>query len=105
MARRMGDNRAWAESLFIWGVVSLYRGEPTEAIPLLSRALAVYRFLEDEGGQWACLRAIALAWERAGDRAQALETLNQAQSLPHQARLTAQARWLRWFEDGQAGAD
>lgn len=48
LARCTGENRAWAQSLFVWGVASLCDGETHEAIGLLSRALAVYRFLGEE---------------------------------------------------------
>ncbi|MCS7058242.1 MAG: hypothetical protein NZ849_05795 [Meiothermus sp.] len=98
LARCRSDNRAWAESLFIWGIAHLYEGDSQQAIPLFSRALAVYRFLGDEEGQWGCLRAIALAWARAGETQEALETYHQAQTFPHQAEFAARARWLRWFE-------
>ncbi len=98
LARREGDNRAWAQSLFIWGVSSLYAGDAHEAIGLCSRALAVYRFLDDEQGQWSCLKAIALAWSYAGDAAQALETHSLANAFEREAEFAARARWLHWFE-------
>lgn len=97
LARRHGDNRAWAQSLFIWGVSSLYGGDGHEAIALLSRALAVYRFLNDEQGQWSCLKAIALAWGYLGDAAQALETHSHANAFKRQAEYANKARWLHWF--------
>ncbi|RIH78750.1 hypothetical protein [Meiothermus hypogaeus] len=97
LARRSGNNRAWAQSLFIWGVCSLYGGDNHEAIVLLSRALAVYRFLDDEQGQWSCLKAIALAWGYLGDAVQALETHSQANTFKRQAEFAGKARWLRWF--------
>ncbi|MCX7784311.1 MAG: hypothetical protein N2318_11800 [Meiothermus sp.] len=97
LARRTGNNRAWAQSLFIWGVSSLYGGDSHEAIGLLSRALAVYRFLDDEQGQWSCLKAIALAWGYLGDAVQALETHSYTNAFKRQAEFAAKARWLRWF--------
>ncbi|MCS7067054.1 MAG: hypothetical protein N2Z75_02505 [Meiothermus sp.] len=97
LARRYGNNRAWAQSLFIWGVGSLYGGDAQEAIGLLSRALAVYRFLDDEQGQWSCLKAIALAWSSLGDAAQALETHCHANAFKRRAEFAAKAGWLRWF--------
>jgi tetratricopeptide (TPR) repeat protein len=97
LARRVGDNRAWAHSLFIWGVTSLYSGNTHEAIALFSRALAVYRFLGDEQGQWSCLKAIALCWGFTGDAAQAQETHSQADAFLRQAEYASQARWLDWF--------
>ncbi len=97
LARRKGDNRAWAQSLFIWGVSSLYAGDTHEAIGLFSRALAVYRFLDDEQGQWSCLKAIALAWGYTGDAAQALETHSHANAFKRHAEFAARARWLHWF--------
>lgn len=99
LARCTGENRAWAQSLFVWGVASLYEGGTHEAITLLSRALAVYRFLGDEEGQWSCLKAIALAWSHAGDTTQALETHAAANSFKRQAEFSARANWLRWFTD------
>ncbi len=98
LARRSGDNRAWAQSLFIWGVSSLVGGDGHDAIALLSRSLAVYRFLGDEQGQWSCLKAIALAWGHLGDTAQALETHSQANAFKGQAEFLREARWLRCFE-------
>ncbi|RMH58049.1 MAG: tetratricopeptide repeat protein [Deinococcus-Thermus bacterium] len=98
LARCQSNNRAWAESLFIWGIARLYEGDSHQAIPLFSRALAVYRFLGDEEGQWGCLRAIALAWARAGEPQEALETYRQAQAFPRRAEFAAKARWFRWFE-------
>jgi tetratricopeptide (TPR) repeat protein len=97
LARRSGDNRAWAQSFFIWGVSSLYGGDNHEAISLLSRALAVYRFLGDEQGQWSCLKAIALAWGYLGDANQALETHAHANAFKRQAEFARTARWLHWF--------
>ncbi len=97
LARRYGNNRAWAQSLFIWGVSSLYEGDSHAAIGLLSRALAVYRFLDDEQGQWSCLKAIALAWGSLGDAVQALETHSQANAFKRQTEFSSKARWLRWF--------
>ncbi len=97
LARRSGDNRVWAQSLFIWGVSSLYAGDAHESIALFSRALAVYRFLGDEQGQWSCLKAIALAWGNSGDAAQALETHSHANAFLRQAEFSAKARWLHWF--------
>lgn len=99
LARCTGENRAWAQSLFVWGVASLYERETYEAITLLSRALAVYRFLGEEEGQWSCLKAIALAWSHAGDAVQALETHAAANSFKRQAEFSARANWLRWFND------
>ncbi len=97
LARRKGDNRAWATSLFIWGVSTLYGGDTPQSLVLFSRALAVYRFLDDEQGQWSCLKAIALAWGYAGDAAQALETHSQANAFKRHAEFAARARWLSWF--------
>ncbi len=102
LARRKGDNRAWAQSLFIWGVSSLHSGSAHEALELFSRALAVYRFLGDEQGQWASLKAIGLAWGHLGDTAQARDCLAQASAFPRQAEFTARATWLRWFFENQA---
>lgn len=97
LARCSGENRAWAQSLFVWGVASLYEGDSQEAIVLLSRALAVFRFLNDEQGQWSCLKAIALAWGYAGDAVQALETHSIANTFNRQAEFASKAGWLRWF--------
>jgi len=97
LARSMGENRGWAQSLFIWGVARLHAGEAQEAILLLSRALAVYRYLSDDEGQWSCLKAIALAWDHAGDAAQAQKTHSAANSFRRQADYSSRARWLRWF--------
>ena len=105
LARCTGENRAWAQSLFVWGVASLYDGETHEAIGLLSRALAVYRFLDDEEGQWSCLKAIALAWSQAGDAVQALETHSLANSFKRQALFLQRAHWLRWFSSTDTGYD
>lgn len=99
LARCTGENRAWAQSLFVWGVASLYEGETHQAITLLSRALAVYRFLGDEEGQWSCLKAIGLAWGYAGDTVQAFETHAVADRFKRRAEFLARATWLRWFAD------
>jgi len=97
LARCRGDNRAWAESLFIWGLSILHDGNAHEALALFSRALAVYRFLDDEQGQWSCLKAIALAWGYTGDAAQAHKTHVQANAFQRNTEFTARAHWLRWF--------
>jgi|YNPMSStandDraft_2_1061718.scaffolds.fasta_scaffold16843_1 hypothetical protein len=97
LARCLGQDWAWAQSLFVWGVASLYEGDTHEAIALLSRSLAVFRFLNDEEGQWSCLKAIALAWGCAGDAIQALETHSTANAFSRQAEFVSRASWLRWF--------
>ncbi|WP_027881838.1 hypothetical protein [Meiothermus rufus] len=89
LARRKGNNRAWAQSLFIWGVSQLYSGSIHEALGLFSRALAVYRFLGDEEGQWASLKAIGLAWGYLGDPTQAHDCHAQANAFPRQAEFAA----------------
>lgn len=97
LARRLGDNRSWAQSLLIWGISVLYAGQAREAITLLSRALAVYRFTGDEEGQWGCLVAIAKAWHYLGDPEQASETQAVADRFTHRERFEAGAAWLSWF--------
>jgi len=97
LARRLGDNHNWAHSLLIWGASALYAGQAQEAITLLSRALAVYRFTGDEQGQWSCLMAIARAWTHLGEVEQAHETQAVAHGFPQHEDFSAQAAWLRWF--------
>lgn len=79
-------------------------GGAHEAIALLSRSLAVYRFLDDEQGQWSCLRAIALCWGFIGDTPQALQTHSHANAFPRQAEFAAEARWLHWFAALKSGS-
>ncbi|MER3554196.1 MAG: hypothetical protein C4331_07570 [Meiothermus sp.] len=99
LARQMGNNHGWAQSLFIWGVSALYAGQAHDAITLLGRALAVYRFVGDEEGQWNCLSAIAKAWHYMGDTEEALATQAAAASLPHHELFATGATWLEWFRE------
>lgn len=98
LARTVGDNRAWADGLFIWAVGSLYAADTSEAITLASRALAVYRFLGHPQGQWSCLSLIATAWRYLGDGKQAQESHRQATFVLENASFEQRAIWLKWFK-------
>lgn len=76
-----------------------------EAIGLLSRALAVYRFLDDEEGQWSCLKATGLARSHTGEAVQALETHPLANSFKRQDLFLQNANWLRWFSSTDTSYD
>ncbi len=99
LARQSGDNHAWAQSLFIWGVSVLYEGGGHEAITLLCRALAVYRFVGDEEGQWSCLSAIAKAWHYLGDAEEAVSSQAAANAFTHHELFETAATWLDWFRE------
>lgn len=99
LARQIGDNHAWAQSLFIWGVSVLYVGQAHDAITLLCRALAVYRFTGDEEGQWNCLTAIAKAWHYLGDPEAATGSQAAAEGFAHHELFATGAGWLEWFRD------
>lgn len=98
IARVISDNKAWAQSLLIWGIASLYEGRPEDAITVLAQSLATYRFLGDQEGQWYCLSAIARAWHYLGDSVQAAETRALAAGFAHKEVFEHSASWLRWFK-------
>lgn len=98
LARRIGDNRSWSHSHLIWGISSLYAADAHEALNLLSRALAGYRFLGDEQGQWWCMKAMAYAWQFLGDGLQSKEIESQTRQFADWPTHAASALWLRWFE-------
>jgi hypothetical protein len=98
LARTLGNNRAWADGLFIWSVSSLCAADAPEAITLASRALAVYRFLGHTQGQWSCLTLIALAWNYLGDTAQAAESQRQADFTLGNTTFQQKTDWLKWFK-------
>ncbi len=97
LARIQGDNSAWAQSLFLWGVGSLVMDSNHASIELLSKALAVFRFLDDERGQWNCLIAIARAWRKLGDLEQALETEAQANTFENKDIYRSSSEWLHFI--------
>lgn len=98
LARTIGDNYAWAQSLLILGAASLYEGQPADAITVLTQSLATYRFLGHKEGQWYCLSAIAKAWHYLGDTDQASETQALATGFAQREGFERTASWLRWFE-------
>jgi hypothetical protein len=91
LARNLGDSRLWFQSLFISGVSALYANQTHEGLVLLLHALGGYRSLEDEQGEWACLKAIAKAWDHLGDKEQASEAQMAADAL---GRAAFPAGWL-----------
>lgn len=103
LARRIGDNRSWAHSHLIWGVSSLYGADAHEALTLFSRALAGYRFLGDEQGQWWCMKAMTYAWRFLGDGVQSREIETLIQQFADWPTYAASAAWLRWFETDNVG--
>jgi hypothetical protein len=98
LARNLGDNATWAQSLLIWGIAALYEGQAYQAIELLAQSLAVHRFLGDEEGQWYCLSAISSAWNHLGDTVQAAETRAVAAGFVGKHTFENAASWLRWFK-------
>jgi len=98
LARNLGDNATWAQSLLIWGIAALYQEQACQAIELLAQSLAVHRFLGDEEGQWYCLSVIWRAWNHMGDALQAAETRALAEGFDHKHLFESTAPWLRWFE-------
>jgi len=68
------------------GLRHLYRGENAAATTVLRRTLIVYRGRGDPSGASKTLLYLAMAYEQAGNRAEALRALSQRQALLRQLR-------------------
>ncbi|HEX9039149.1 MAG TPA: LuxR C-terminal-related transcriptional regulator [Ktedonobacterales bacterium] len=67
IAERFGDRRLLADALMFHATVSIESGRHEGHVPVLERAIALWREVGDQDGLAACLATLGNAYQRAGD--------------------------------------